>query len=165
MHGGFLRHSSIVEGNGGIGTIVDDSGKSDLDGGIPIPGVIAIGFALVPIAVMVAGVMVQRYRTKERLSAIEKGVPLPSRSSRPALSPWEAAANFRVAGIVCVAIGLGLLILFTSLAATVVSATKPFPKGIIAISAIPLLLGFGFLIEYRMRRKEIGARAQEPVLR
>jgi hypothetical protein len=119
---------------------------------------IAGSVVLVPVSAIFAGVLVQRYRTQERLSAIEKGVPLPSRSSRPPLTPWERAANFRLAGIICVAIGLGLLILFTSLAATV-PPDRPFPKGIIAVSGIPLLLGFGFLIEYRMRRKEAEARS------
>jgi len=59
-----------------------------------------------------------------------------------------------LAGIICVAVGLGLSVLFASLAETV----PQFPKGVIAISAIPFLLGLGFLLEYRLRRKEIAAR-------
>jgi len=115
---------------------------------------LAIIWGIIPVAMTFAGVMVQRLKTKERLLAIEKGLPLPPAPSRRALSPWEFAANFRLAGIICVAVGLGLSVLFASLAETV----PQFPKGVIAISAIPFLLGLGFLLEYRLRRKEIAAR-------
>lgn len=116
-------------------------------------------WAIVPIAMMIAGVVIQWFRTQERLRLIEKGVPiadLPSAwPSRP--SSGEQTANFRVAGIVCVAVGLGLLVLFATLAETL-PPERPFPKGVIATSAIPLFLGLGFLLEYRIRRKEIAAR-------
>jgi hypothetical protein len=52
-----------------------------------------------------------------------------------------------------VAVGLGLLVLFMSLAATL----PRFPNGVIAASAIPFLAGLGLLFEYRMRCKEIDA--------
>ncbi|HWE49216.1 MAG TPA: DUF6249 domain-containing protein [Bryobacteraceae bacterium] len=113
---------------------------------------IAMSFAVVPIAAIAGVVLIQRFRTQERLSAIEKGVPLPA-SRRPSRSPSEVAANFRVTGIVFAAIGLGLLIFFTSLSRTLPPEDN-FPRGVIAVSAIPLLLGFGFLIESRLRRKE-----------
>ena len=116
----------------------------------------AIIWGIIPIAMTIAGVMVQRFKTKERLLAIEKGLPLPPTPSRRALNPWEFAANFRLAGIICVAVALGLSALFTSLAETV----PQFPKGVIAISAIPFLVGLGLLLEYRIRRKEIEARAR-----
>jgi hypothetical protein len=109
---------------------------------------VSVIWAIFPLAMTFAGVMVQRLRTKERMLAIEKGVPLPPGPSRRALSPWELAANFRLAGIICVAVGLGLLVLFTSLAETV----PTFPKGVIAVSAIPFFIGVGFLVEYRIRR-------------
>jgi hypothetical protein len=53
-------------------------------------------------------------------------------------------------------VGLGLLVLFASLAETM----PRFPKGVIAVSAIPLFIGLGFLIEYRLRRLETAAREQ-----
>jgi MFS superfamily sulfate permease-like transporter len=61
-----------------------------------------------------------------------------------------------VGGTICVAVGLGLLVLFTALAATI----PEFKKGVIAVSAVPFFLGVGFLIEYRLRRKEIESREQ-----
>ncbi len=115
---------------------------------------ISVIWAIVPIAFMFGGVMVQRLRTQERLRAIEKGVPLPPEHSWKALSQTEQTANFRVGGIICVAAGLGLLVLFSSLAATL----PQFPKGVIGASAIPFFIGLGLLFEYRMRRREMDAR-------
>jgi hypothetical protein len=116
---------------------------------------ISVVWAIFPVAMTFAGVMVQRLRTKERLLAIEKGIPLPpGLHERRPLSPWELAANFRLSGIICVAIGLGLSVLFASLAETL----PQFPKGVIAVSAIPFLVGLGLLLEYRIRRKELAAR-------
>src|SRR5580693_4431658 len=111
-----------------------------------------------PVAVIVAVVFMQWFRTQERLRLIEKGVPIaelpPVWPSRRRPSPAEQTAGFRVAGIVLVAIGLGLSILFTALADTL----PQFPKGVIAVSAIPFLLGLGLLLKYRTRRKELAAR-------
>jgi hypothetical protein len=115
---------------------------------------------IVPVAGIVAGVVVQWFRTQERLRAIEKGIPIGELPPvgppppRPPLSPEEQTVNFRAGGIICVALGLGLLVLFSSLAQTI----PQFPKGVIAVSAIPFLIGLGFLLEYRMRRGAIAAR-------
>jgi hypothetical protein len=110
---------------------------------------IATIWAIIPVFAMVTGVMIQRFRTQERLRAIEKGLPLPPELySRPRLSPAEQTANFRVAGIICVAVGLGLLVLFAGLAESV----PKFPKGVTGASAIPFFIGVGFLLEYRIRR-------------
>jgi hypothetical protein len=108
-------------------------------------------WVILPIAMAAAGVMVQRFRSQERLRAIEKGVPLPPAwPSRPPLSLEESTAFFRLAGIICVAVGLGLLVLFTGLA-----KTEPgFHRGVIGAAAIPLFLGLGFLVEYRLRSKK-----------
>jgi hypothetical protein len=126
----------------------------------------AIVFGILPIAFMIAAVLVQRLKTQERLRAIEKGLPLPPDTPLTALAfrerkvfnatPREVAAAFRVGGTICVAVGLGLLVLFTALAETI----PEFKKGVIAVSAVPFFLGVGFLIEYRLRRKEIESREQ-----
>jgi hypothetical protein len=110
-----------------------------------------------PLAVMAAVVLMQWFRTQERLRLIEKGVPIaelpPIWPSRRRLSPEEIITNFRVAGIVCTGVGLGLLVLFTALAETI----PVFPKGVIAVSAVPFFIGLGLLIEYRIRRSDGGA--------
>ena len=112
-------------------------------------------WAVVTVAAIFAGVVVQRFKTQERLRAIERGVPLPPepepRTLSPrTLSPEEQTARYRVAGIICVALGLGLLVLFTSLAWSI----SKFPTGFVGIAAIPFFIGIGFLIEYRMRRRD-----------
>jgi hypothetical protein len=114
------------------------------------------GFCDFPVVMTIAGIIVQRFRSQERLRAIEKGVPIPPAwpSARPPLSREEQTTNFRVAGIICVAVSLGLLVLFTTLSETI----PEFPRGVIAVSAVPFFIGVGFLIEYRMRRSEIAAR-------
>jgi hypothetical protein len=132
-------------------------GKQNMKGRVSEVWVFVI-WGLIPVAMMFAGVVIQWFRTQERLRLIEKGVPIselpPAWPSRRALNPWEFAANFRLAGIINVAVGLGLLILFTTLAETL----PQFPKGVIAVSTIPFLVGLGLLLEYRLRRKEIEAR-------
>ena len=116
---------------------------------------IALSWVIFPVGMTIAAVMVQRFKTQERLRLIEKGIPLPpGLHERSPLSPEERLANFRVAGIVCVAVGLGLLVLFTALTVTL----PEFPKGVIAVSAIPFFVGLGLLLEYRTRRREIAAR-------
>jgi hypothetical protein len=112
---------------------------------------------IIPVAAIAAGVAITWFRTQERLRLIEKGVPLaelpPMFPSRRRPSPEEITTNFRVVGIVCTGVGLGLLVLFTALAETL----PAFPKGVIAVSAVPLFIGLGFLIEYRIRRSDGGA--------
>jgi cell division protein FtsX len=110
-------------------------------------------WAFIPIAAMCAGVMIQWLRTQERLRCIEKGIPLPPWPVRPALNLEDRIAAMRMAGMLCVAISLGLLVLFAALAATI----PQFAKGVMAVPAIPLFIGAAFLIEYRIRRKEAQA--------
>ena len=112
---------------------------------------------LIPIAGMATGVMMQWFKTKERLRLIEKGLPLPPDPTYTH-DPWEDAANFRVGGLVTVAVGLGLLVLFPALAATV----PGFPKGVIAVAVIPLLVGVALFHEYRVRSRELGPRPKPP---
>lgn len=116
------------------------------------PGAVLVSmvWAIVPIVAMIAGVMMQRFRTQERLRAIEKGVPLPAWPAPRVITPEERTAAMRVAGILCIAISLGLFILFASLAFTI----QEFPNGVVAVPALPFFVGVGFLIEYRLRRKE-----------
>ena len=112
----------------------------------------------VPLVAFAAGVIVQWFRTMERLRAIEKGVPLdqlPSvRRSPRVLSPAEQAANVRLGGLICIATGVGLLVLFAALATTI----PQFPAGVVAVAAVPFCVGVALLMEYRVRRRESEAR-------
>ena len=111
---------------------------------------ISVIWAIIPLAGMFAGVIIQWFRTKERLRAIEKGVPLPALPASRIITPEERTANMRVGGIISVALSFGLFVLFAGLAFTI----PTFPNGVVAVPAIPFFVGVGFLIEYRLRRKE-----------
>ena len=117
---------------------------------------LATTWVIIPVAAIIAGVLVQRFKTQERLRLIERGIPLPPEPllrgpwDRRDLSPSETAAHFRLAGTICIAVGVGLFGLFTTLAET----EPAFPRGVIAVAGIPFCLGAGFLIEYRTRRRE-----------
>jgi hypothetical protein len=114
---------------------------------------------LIPIAGMATGVMMQWFKTRERLRLIEKGLPLPpDPQHRHVDDPWEDAANFRVGGLITIAVGVGLLVLFPALAATV----PAFPKGVTAVAAIPILVGAALYHEYRVRIRELGPRPKPP---
>jgi hypothetical protein len=110
-------------------------------------------FVLIPVVGMITGMVMQWFKTKERLAAIEKGIALPPEPEN-VRDPWAEAANYRVGGLTTVAVGLGLAALFPALAATVPN----FPKGLVAVAAIPILVGLALLYEYRVRSRELGPR-------
>jgi hypothetical protein len=118
--------------------------------------ILLLGVAvLIPIVGMITGMVMQHFKTQVRLRLIEKGLPLPpEHESEHMDDPWDDAANFRVGGLVLVAIGLGLLVLLGALAVSL----PQFPKGVIAVSAIPFLIGVALLYEYRVRARELGPR-------
>jgi hypothetical protein len=107
-------------------------------------------FVLIPLAALVVVYLIRSLRTKERLHAIEKGVPVPGARS----DPWERAAGNRDGGIVMVAIGLGIFILF----AAVVSPGERGPMLGVGVGAIPFLIGVGLLLSYYLRIRELGPR-------
>jgi hypothetical protein len=116
------------------------------------PVIFVIGlFVLIPLGGMTVGYLMQKLRSEERLRAIEKGVALPADPPHTR-DPWRLARALRLGGMIQVAIGLGLLALFVSLAETL----PEFPKGVIAVSAIPVLIGVALLIEHRIRMRELG---------
>jgi hypothetical protein len=116
------------------------------------PVIYVVGFLVfIPLMGMLVGYLIQKLKSEERLRAIEKGVPIPAEPTRVS-DPWRLARALRLGGMVQIAIGLGLLVLFASLAATL----PEFPKGVIAVSAIPVLIGVALLIEHRVRMRELG---------
>ncbi len=105
-------------------------------------------FALVPLGAMVALYLIRRLQTRERLAAIEKGVPIP-------FAPADAAerlARVRRWGIVLVALGLGTAV-FLALGCWIMSDRDLlFPA---ASAAIPIMVGLGLLYDHRLRKKEL----------
>jgi hypothetical protein len=110
-------------------------------------------FAVIPLGGMTVGVVMHWLKTKERMLAIEKGVALPPEREH-VNDPWKLAESLRLGGLILVAIGLGLLVLLVSLSMSL----PEFPKGVIAASAIPTLIGVALLIEHRVRSRALGPR-------
>ncbi len=108
------------------------------------------GVFLVPIVALIVMYMMRRLQSEERMKAIEKGVPIPFEPAEPA----ERAARTRRWGIVLVALGLGMI----AMSVTVV-AVEHDRDGFIGVgfAAIPILIGLGLLVDYRLRVKEIAA--------
>jgi hypothetical protein len=100
-------------------------------------------FLLVPLAALAVVFLVRRLQTRERISAIEKGVPIPGLVR----DPLESARNLRRGGIVLVSLGLGLFVLVLLTADTV--------RAGVGVGAVPLLLGVGLLLEYFLERRDL----------
>ncbi len=130
--------------------------------GIPEMFIVAGVLILIPLAALIVVYLVRRIEAKERLRAIEKGVAVPRTPS----DPWARAANSRQSGIILVALGLGLFILFTAVVGASGSARES-ALGLrlgIGIGAIPFLLGLSLLLDYRLRVREMrqGSRPHLP---
>jgi hypothetical protein len=101
---------------------------------------------------MIVIYLVRGLQTKERLRAIEKGVSLPAN----ARDPWERAVAIRHSGIMSLAAGLGITVLFVGI--RVVSQVPAMIMLGLGVGAIPTLVGCGQLLEYWLRVRELRAR-------
>jgi hypothetical protein len=128
-----------------------------------IPGILIF---MIPITAIIVGYLNRKLQSEERLRAIEKGVPIPQTTAeiegrhswdRPS-DPWERAAGFRVGGLICMAVGVGIGLLFAGLAWSL----PEFPEGLIAVAAIPFLVGAVLFYEFQVRTRELGPRPMPP---
>lgn len=93
-------------------------------------------FGIIPLAFIITGFLIYRVRSKERLLAIEKGTRT---------NPTADDRNFRVGGMICLAVSIGLLVTL---------ALLDVPRGVLGVPAIPGLVGVALLFEYRARMRE-----------
>ena len=124
--------------------------------GLPEMLVITGVFILVPVVALIVVYLVRKIEASERLRAIEKGVPVPG---LPSSDPWERAARTRKAGILWTAMGLGLGIFLGVMMDSTSIWGQSGPKLGVAFSAIPVLVGVGHLVEYRLRVRELRERS------
>ena len=103
--------------------------------------VAAFLFGIVPLALIGLGFVIYRFRSKERLLAIEKGV---------SATPPADDRGLRLGGMICLAVSVGLLITLAAL---------DLPHGVLGVPAIPGLVGIALLFEYRARMREKGPTA------
>jgi hypothetical protein len=120
--------------------------------GLPEILVLTMVFCLIPVVAMIMIYFVRSLQTKERLRAIEKGVSLPANGR----DPWERAASIRHSGIMSLAAGIGITVLFVGI--QVVSQVPAMVVLGLGVGAIPMLVGCGQLLEYWLRVRELRAR-------
>jgi hypothetical protein len=113
-------------------------------------GLIAVALWL-PTLALVAMFKFRKLQLEERLAAIARGADL-------AFDPEATALRTRRSGIVFVAAGLGL-----SAADVIVTVAAWNPMVLVgqAVAVVPIAIGIGLLLDYRINRREIAARRGE----
>lgn len=107
---------------------------------------------------------VRELQSRERMAAIEKGLPVPPEDpniiekafgdrepSRPA-NPNRRIAYLRTSGIVCVSAGVGLVLFFMAL--THITQERMVLCGA-ATGLIPLAIGFGLLLDASIQARSL----------
>jgi hypothetical protein len=99
----------------------------------------------VPTVGLVALYFFRKLQLKERLMAIERGADL-------VVDREATAARTRRSGIVCIAGGLGL-----SAANIIVVIAAHSPMALVgqAVAVVPISIGLGLLVDYRIARREL----------
>ena len=115
--------------------------------------VLAQGISVVRPAARVALLALYFFRKlqlQERLQAIERGADL-------TVDREATAARTRRSGIVCIAGGLGL-----SVANVIVVVVSRDPVALVgqAVAVVPIAIGLGLLVDYRIARRELASGAQ-----
>ncbi len=132
------------------------------------PMLIPMMAMLIPIVAIIGGVYNQvqsrRIRADQQMALIARGVPLAEidsylRQTTPEdgmgstiRDPMRSLANARRTAIVLISVGLGLILFFNVLAA--ILSARPVLAGA-AAGLIPLAIGIGFLIDYRLQKRDM----------
>ncbi len=99
----------------------------------------------VPTVGLVALYFFRKLQLKERLLAIERGADL-------IVDRDATASRTRRSGIVCIAGGLGLSAANVILA---IAANNPLARVGPAIAVVPISIGLGLLVDYRIARRDL----------
>ncbi|HUL14972.1 MAG TPA: DUF6249 domain-containing protein [Terriglobales bacterium] len=109
-------------------------------------GLVAVILSLgIPIAALYTYYRVRKLRTEERLAAIARGVEIPM-----APEPSQAARSRR-AGVLLVSGAVGYIIMFGLIARV---TGEPDTWAAAAFGLLPLSVGIGYLIDFRLVRRE-----------
>ena len=110
-----------------------------------------MGHDMVPIlailGVFVYLILKTYFRYKLRMSALEKGLPLPE-------DPKNHQGDLRKSALVLIALGLGYAIAIHTTLSYVSDADTPAPIAISIWGVVPILIGAGLWIYWRMVNKE-----------
>jgi hypothetical protein len=104
----------------------------------------------VPTLALLALYFFRKLQLQERLQAIERGADL-------TVDREATAARTRRSGIVCIAGGLGL-----SVANVIVVVVSRDPVALVgqAVAVVPIAIGLGLLVDYRLARRELASRPE-----
>lgn len=122
-------------------------------------GLVAIApFAMVVLIVLIvvfANYQMRRLKSRERLAAIEKGLVLPEQEAQAgSADPRRAAAKTRLTAIKLIAVGIGIALAF-ALLSWIVQQRQVL--SVAAFAIIPLAVGIGMLIDYRLQSRRLDA--------
>jgi hypothetical protein len=108
-----------------------------------------------PLLALLALYFFRKLQLQERLRAIERGADL-------TVDREATAARTRRSGIVCIAGGLGL-----SAANVIVVVVARDPVALVgqAVAVVPIAIGLGLLVDYRIARRELASGPQGPASR
>lgn len=98
----------------------------------------------IPFALMLTICHLRQLRTRERLAAIEKGLPIPQEPEEP------QPARLRRLGTLLVAIGIGFSLAFWLMSFMVRDVLVAAPLGV-----IPLAIGVGYFISASLVGREL----------
>ena len=117
---------------------------------VPVSGTVMI--LGIVVAAIWSGVRARELQAQERLAAIAKGIPLPS---SPGISLARQRATSRRVGLVLAFTGIGLAIFGLALAWII---GNRYVLTAAAAGLIPLGIGVGFLVDARLRSRELEQR-------
>jgi hypothetical protein len=99
---------------------------------------------------------------KERLAAIEKGLPLPPEATA-SLSPeaerrrsWNVQRLLLLAGLVWVSLGIGTYVVLSAILAANSPSAADVPRGLEWIGLAPALIGLSHLVVYAVGKRRDG---------
>jgi hypothetical protein len=104
----------------------------------------------VVLIVVIASYQVRRLKSRERLTALEKGLPIPEYS----VNPRQAAAKTRRTAFVLIGIGVGTALAFALLAWILQQRSV---LSVAAFAVIPFVIGVGLFIDYRLQARALTA--------
>jgi hypothetical protein len=129
------------------------------------PYVVPLGAFAVGIIAIVSGAVSQAHNQKlkadQRMAMVARGMHADdidkllgkaSGDGKPMRDPLQSLATTRKTGIVLISSGVGLLLFFVVLA-WVLSEHEVLSGG--AVGLIPLAIGVGFLIDYKLQKRDL----------
>lgn len=142
------------------------------------PFIIPLGAFLVAIVAIVCGVAskmhAERTRADQRLAMLAQGVPLEdverlvgtagSEEKSHPRSPWNptrSAAMIRRTALILISSGLGIAAFFVAIA-LILHESDVYSGA--AVGLIPLFIGVGFLVDYRLQMRDLARFREETTL-